>query len=487
LTGSFALTLALSMVDDDSIRCSACPNTVCADRASYKEHVDTDWHKFNLNQRMMGNPLLSEDEFLSRAGGGFAVAEKKGEEQKPKQTEVVADIPAGMVNVCVAFQHSGEKWSYKFLVTTGSTVLDLKKSMIKPESPQEDLISFSLKRGMLRMTNFETIDRSETFDFQFVGPEEGQRLMDRDGQRKAREDEEAGEREQKRQEAAQAQQRLEAEVDERRRQERAAEEELERSKQAEAQKQVEVRQEAASRKDDENRRREEHQKTMQETSRKEEEKRREETRRREQERAGAEEARRRDEDRRKAEEAEATGKREAERQREEERRRAEEARREEESRRQQEAKQEEQRRREEEQRPAEVARSEEESRRQQGAKQEEQRSVAEERRKEEDGVREAAVPEGPVPGARIAGQDELQEVVVYTDRDLDLKLVVKVRRGASVGLLKELLASEAAVTGLGERQPEEFVLLDPFFGTELDEKDVVDPSWDDLDVMMRSA
>jgi len=305
--------------------------------------------------------------------------------------------------------------------------MDLKRSMVKPASPEEDLVSFSLKRGMLRMTNFETLDQSDTFDFQWVGPEEGQKLLDRDTQRKAREDGEARERERRKEDLAQETKKLQAAAEAK--QVQREKEEAERKEQEEREKKDAEQREAEKRTQEEARRKE------QEEKRREEEKRRAEQRRLEEEFRKEQEEKRREEERRRAEQ-----------------RRLDEAR-----------------------------RKEEEEKRQE---QERQRREEEERRKkdEEKKLAEKSTEAEKRTSGSNGGEEALREILVYIDRDLDLTTKLRVGASTTVRALKEQLA-EADPSALA--RPEDFEFADAASGAELSEHDLVDPSWRELEVVMR--
>ncbi|CAK8985170.1 unnamed protein product [Durusdinium trenchii] len=165
-----------------SIKCMACPDYESPDREAYREHCATKWHQYNTNERMMGRRTLSEEEYLAKIAPPPPVApETKVEEIKESEAQ------GEHVSVCVVFRHKEEKWSHIFKIPKGTTVMDLKKSMVKPSSPSDDALLFSLKRGMIRPSHFETIDQDETFDFYFIGAEEGRTLLERDERRRREE------------------------------------------------------------------------------------------------------------------------------------------------------------------------------------------------------------------------------------------------------------------------------------------------------------
>merc|ERR1711972_925931 len=115
-------------------------------------------------------------------------------EQAKEEPEVVDNRPpptANEVDVCIVFDYKGERWSHKFRIEKGSSVLDLKRLMVKTESPEEDVVSFDLQKRRIRVNNYETIDNPETYEFAYIGPEEGQRKKEKDKDLKARRDEQA--------------------------------------------------------------------------------------------------------------------------------------------------------------------------------------------------------------------------------------------------------------------------------------------------------
>eukprot|EP00930_Biecheleria_cincta_P007746 TRINITY_DN109013_c0_g1_i1.p1 TRINITY_DN109013_c0_g1~~TRINITY_DN109013_c0_g1_i1.p1 ORF type:complete len:193 (-),score=46.19 TRINITY_DN109013_c0_g1_i1:282-860(-) len=184
------------MPPKQQVPCMACPGYVSPDRETYRLHCSTKWHQFNSKQRMMGRTCLTEDEFLAQTEGasppsGNTASQAPELESAKEVTHADAASNAEVVTVCVVFMHKEEKWSHIFKVSKGATIMDLKKSMIKTSSPQDDAISFSLKKGLLRPSHFETLENDETFDFDYIGPEEGKSLLERDERRKRDEDEQA--------------------------------------------------------------------------------------------------------------------------------------------------------------------------------------------------------------------------------------------------------------------------------------------------------
>ena len=161
----------------------ACPDYESADREAYREHCATKWHQHNTNERMMGRPSLTEEEYLAKiAPPPEPVAEPA---PPPEDLETSAEAT---VAVCVVFNWREEKWSQQFRVPKGTTVMDLKKMIVKPTSPQDDVLKFSLKRGMVRPSHFEALDEDETFDFHWAGLEEGKTLLERDERRRREEE-----------------------------------------------------------------------------------------------------------------------------------------------------------------------------------------------------------------------------------------------------------------------------------------------------------
>jgi len=108
------------------------------------------------------------------------------------------------VTVSVLFDYNQEHWSHDFQIVKGSTVSDLKQSMVNPASPPDDRMSFDLCKRRLRLSNLDTVDADDTLEFKYLGPEEGRRLFERDKDVRAREEEAARlsrEQERQRQEA----------------------------------------------------------------------------------------------------------------------------------------------------------------------------------------------------------------------------------------------------------------------------------------------
>eukprot|EP00933_Yihiella_yeosuensis_P018438 TRINITY_DN15129_c0_g4_i1.p1 TRINITY_DN15129_c0_g4~~TRINITY_DN15129_c0_g4_i1.p1 ORF type:complete len:182 (+),score=38.51 TRINITY_DN15129_c0_g4_i1:59-604(+) len=170
----------------ESVRCMACPNLICENREAYRCHCQTEWHKFNSDQRMMGRQTLTEEEFIVQMGGGDSAKVDVQDTVTATEDKKKEEDP-DTVSICVVFRHKEEKWSHLFKVPKGSTIMDLKKQMVKPTSPKDDVIAFSLKRGMIRVPHFETIDQDETFDFAYVGAEEGKSFLERDERRQREE------------------------------------------------------------------------------------------------------------------------------------------------------------------------------------------------------------------------------------------------------------------------------------------------------------
>jgi len=197
----------------DDITCAACPASSFSSREAYREHCSTAWHKDNLNRRMMGSQVRTQDQYLAaNPSSQPAKAEEKvapaDAKEEGHQDKVSKEPAARVVRICVTFRLQGERWSRTYQLPVGTTIMDLKKNMIKSDSPPEDVVSFSLKKGMRRATHFESLDEDETFEFQYVGLEDGQRFLDKDTERKAQEDLEVLERQRKRDEIERETQRL---------------------------------------------------------------------------------------------------------------------------------------------------------------------------------------------------------------------------------------------------------------------------------------
>jgi len=457
---------------DDVIHCMACPQTSFTDRALYAAHVKTKWHLYNTNCRMMGNATLSQEAYLEKFGGGAgAVGTVKEDIHTPKPAEDKPVEPKveerqNMATVVIMFNYREEKWSHRFSVEKGTTALELKRRMLKPGGPEDDLVSFSLKKGMIRVWNFETIDSDETFEFQYCGPEEGQRFLDRDNQRKERDEQEAlarAEEERKKQEER-------ARQDEERRrlaEEREAEARREEERKKEEARREEERKQELARFAEERRREEE--RWREEQARLAEERRREEERKREEEARLVEERRR--EEQRKKEEALRLAE-EVEQRRKEEQRRREEALRlaeEEEQRR----REEEQRRREEEARLEEERRIEEQRRREEQEQEEQRRreeqEQEEQRRREE---QEGEEKRRRLQEAKRIEEASLQEfeVTIHIDRSLDFQTNLVVKGATLISAVKERLAADDP-TGL--LAPSDFAFVDPASGRELDDSEQV--------------
>jgi len=158
------------------IKCPCCPNCVLASRQLYGKHVKLKWHLYNLDAVVSGRPPLSEEEYAVQISGEAPKANSEQIDQTiAKEEPQLAD---GNVKVTVEFDHNSDSWKHTFVVAKGSTILELKQSMVKPDSPPTDIVSFDLRKNYMRANNFETIDISETYKFAFVGADEGQRLLD---------------------------------------------------------------------------------------------------------------------------------------------------------------------------------------------------------------------------------------------------------------------------------------------------------------------
>ncbi|CAE7938155.1 unnamed protein product, partial [Symbiodinium necroappetens] len=153
------------------IKCMACPNFEAPDREAYRLHCATEWHKYNTSQRMMGRPTLTEEEYNEKFAPAPAAAEPPAEKDSAPEPSQAEQEEAQKVSVCIVFHHKEERWSHIFKISQGASVMDLKKAMVKPDSPEDDVLSFSLKRGMIRPSHFETLENDDTFDFAYVGPE----------------------------------------------------------------------------------------------------------------------------------------------------------------------------------------------------------------------------------------------------------------------------------------------------------------------------
>merc|ERR1712032_703455 len=96
--------------------------------------------------------------------------EEPAKEEAEVKEEVSADIPQEeeedkgppkpleYVTICIVFDYQKEHWSHKFQVVKDSSVLDLKKLMVKPSSPPDDVFSFDLNKRRLRVSNLDELD-----------------------------------------------------------------------------------------------------------------------------------------------------------------------------------------------------------------------------------------------------------------------------------------------------------------------------------------
>jgi len=191
---------------NSEIKCMSCGVTF-ANADLYRAHTDTDWHRENQERTMMGKPPLSDAEFRKLRGlpsleeemeaKALEEAKKQAEEaeRSKKRAEEGLTEPSDdnakqeIVNVCIVFNYREERWSHKYQVAKGLTILGLKQLMIKPSSPPDDAISFDLCQRLTRCNNLSIIDGPETFEFEYIGPEAGTKQLAKDKANKERQDE----------------------------------------------------------------------------------------------------------------------------------------------------------------------------------------------------------------------------------------------------------------------------------------------------------
>mmetsp|Transcript_38552 Transcript_38552/g.115151 ORF Transcript_38552/g.115151 Transcript_38552/m.115151 type:complete len:432 (-) Transcript_38552:78-1373(-) len=77
--------------------------------------------------------------------------------------------------VTVVFRLDDERWTHDFEVERGSTVWQLKESMLGAEATREDVDAFELQHLGRRVPDLEKVYQAFTFDFEYLGPEEGKR------------------------------------------------------------------------------------------------------------------------------------------------------------------------------------------------------------------------------------------------------------------------------------------------------------------------
>lgn len=80
-----------------------------------------------------------------------------------------------VVVVTVVFRLDDQRWTHDFEVDRGSTVWQLKEGMLGPDSTKEDVDAFELQRLGRRVPDTEKLYQPFTFDFEYLGPEEGKR------------------------------------------------------------------------------------------------------------------------------------------------------------------------------------------------------------------------------------------------------------------------------------------------------------------------
>lgn len=99
------------------------------------------------------------------------------EQARPAETEAHAKA-----TVTVFFEYKAQRWNHEFDVPKGSTVLELKQAMVKHESPPEDAFSFDLflKSNKKRRSNMDVVTSGSEFTFEYIGPEDGRRRLERD-------------------------------------------------------------------------------------------------------------------------------------------------------------------------------------------------------------------------------------------------------------------------------------------------------------------
>jgi len=209
-----------------AIVCACCGNSL-ETRDLYVAHTKTAWHKENSKRKMFGRKILTEDEWQRE----FGDKEKKKEEDKAKEVEKkeiekreaerkeaerekaekerqevekkeaaekerqekeeAAALAADEAMVCVIFDYKAERWNHKFTIKKGCTILDLKRLMVKPDAPEEEAVSFDLQKRRVRINNFDTIDSTDTFEFNYIGPEEGMKKKVKDKETKEIKEEQA--------------------------------------------------------------------------------------------------------------------------------------------------------------------------------------------------------------------------------------------------------------------------------------------------------
>jgi len=76
--------------------------------------------------------------------------------------------------VTVVFRLEDQRWTHDFEVERGSTIWQLKESMLG-EGAREDVESFELQRLGRRVPDLEKIYQPFTFDFEYLGPDEGKK------------------------------------------------------------------------------------------------------------------------------------------------------------------------------------------------------------------------------------------------------------------------------------------------------------------------
>jgi len=84
------------------------------------------------------------------------------------------------VRVTVSFNIERQQWSHVFDAERGSTIWQLKKQMLTPKGTDEDINAFELQLLSCRVPDWEQIHLDQTLEFNYLGPEEGERRAKQD-------------------------------------------------------------------------------------------------------------------------------------------------------------------------------------------------------------------------------------------------------------------------------------------------------------------
>merc|ERR1719476_221247 len=92
----------------------------------------------------------------------------------------VAGGEPALLTMEVIFEYERESWTRTFSIPRGATLLDLKRSMVQPDSPPEDASAFDLHSSKARLRNYEALTAGGVLRLVYIGPEEGEARLKAD-------------------------------------------------------------------------------------------------------------------------------------------------------------------------------------------------------------------------------------------------------------------------------------------------------------------